>query len=146
MFFGETDEQTGKKVTAAFAADLQPVLCVGETLAQREAGDTMAVVTRQLEAALGARDGKARVTIAYERSGRSAPAATRRPKMPRSSPGHREWLKTARSRRAVRDSLWWKRQPEERRRASGGARAGWCAGRAAVARTPEAGRNLCAPP
>ena len=64
--FGETDEQTGKKVSAALAADLQPVLCVGETLEQREAGDTMAVVTRQLEAALGKRDGKARVTIAYE--------------------------------------------------------------------------------
>jgi len=64
--FGETDEQTGKKVTAAIAADLQPVLCVGETLAQREAGETLSVVTRQLEAALGGRDGKSRVTIAYE--------------------------------------------------------------------------------
>jgi triosephosphate isomerase len=64
--FGETDAETGKKVTAAVAADLQPVLCVGETLAQREAGETLAVVTRQLEAALGGRDGKARVTIAYE--------------------------------------------------------------------------------
>ena len=64
--FGETDEETGKKVTAALAADLQPVLCVGETLEQREAGDTLPVVTRQLEAALGKRDGKARVTVAYE--------------------------------------------------------------------------------
>jgi len=64
--FGETDEATGKKVTAALAADLQPVLCVGETLEQREAGDTLKVVTRQLEAALGKRDGKPRVTIAYE--------------------------------------------------------------------------------
>ena len=64
--FGEADEQTGKKVTAALASDLQPVLCVGEKLEQREAGETLAVVTRQLEAALGGRDGKARVTIAYE--------------------------------------------------------------------------------
>ncbi len=64
--FGETDADTGKKVTAALAADLQPVLCVGETLAQREAGETIAVVTRQLAAALGGRDGKPRVTIAYE--------------------------------------------------------------------------------
>jgi len=63
---GETDEQTRKKVTAALAAALQPVLCVGETLAQREAGDTITVVTRQLQAALGGRDGKARVAIAYE--------------------------------------------------------------------------------
>jgi triosephosphate isomerase len=64
--FGETDEETGTKVTAALAADLQPVLCVGETLAQREADETLAVVTRQLQAALGGRDGKARVTVAYE--------------------------------------------------------------------------------
>jgi triosephosphate isomerase len=64
--FGETDEQTGRKVTAALAADLEPVLCVGETLEQREAGDTMTVVARQLEAALGGRDGETRVTIAYE--------------------------------------------------------------------------------
>lgn len=64
--FGETDEQTGKKVTAALAADLQPVLCVGEKLEQRDAGETITVVTRQLDAALGGRDAKARVTIAYE--------------------------------------------------------------------------------
>jgi triosephosphate isomerase (TIM) len=64
--FGETDEQTGKKVSAALAGDVQPVLCVGETLEQREAGDTLKIVTRQLEAALAGRDGKARVTIAYE--------------------------------------------------------------------------------
>ena len=64
--FGETDGETGKKVTAAFAAGLHPVLCVGETLEQREAGDTLKVVTRQLEAALAGRDGKGRVTIAYE--------------------------------------------------------------------------------
>lgn len=63
--FGETDEQTGKKLAAALAADLHPVLCVGETLAQRAAGQTLAVVTRQLEAALGARIA-APVTIAYE--------------------------------------------------------------------------------
>ena len=64
--FGETDEQTGKKLAAALAADLQPVLCVGETLAQREAGETVAVVTRQLAAAFAGHAGKGRVTIAYE--------------------------------------------------------------------------------
>lgn len=63
--FGETNEQTAKKVAAAVSAGLHPVLCVGETLAQREAGETLAVVTRQLEAALGARIA-APVTIAYE--------------------------------------------------------------------------------
>jgi triosephosphate isomerase len=66
--FGETDEETGKKVAAVLAAGLVPVLCVGETLAQREAGETLGIVTRQLGAALGALDGTTlgRVTIAYE--------------------------------------------------------------------------------
>jgi len=64
--FGETDEQTGKKLAAALAANLQPVLCVGETLAQREAGETTAVVTRQLVAAFAGHSGKGHVTIAYE--------------------------------------------------------------------------------
>ena len=66
--FGETDEQTGRKVAAALLVPLLPVLCVGETLAQREAGETVAVVTRQLEAALGAVTpaSLSTVTIAYE--------------------------------------------------------------------------------
>ena len=66
--FGETDEQTGKKVGAALQAELLPVLCVGETLAQRDAGETVAVVTRQLDAALGtlAEGSLGTVTIAYE--------------------------------------------------------------------------------
>ena len=66
--FGETDEETGKKVAAALAGELLPVLCVGETLAQREADETVAVVTRQLEAALATLTPEilAKVTIAYE--------------------------------------------------------------------------------
>jgi triosephosphate isomerase len=66
--FGETDEQTGKKLAAALTANLLPILCVGETLAQRDAGETLAVVTRQLQAALGAHEGATldKVTIAYE--------------------------------------------------------------------------------
>jgi len=50
--FGETDEETGKKVAAAFRSGLTPLICVGETLEQREAGKTIAVVKRQLKAAL----------------------------------------------------------------------------------------------
>jgi len=64
--FRETDEQTGKKVAAALASDLSPMLCVGETLAQREAGETMAVITRQLQAALTGVSSQSRVTVAYE--------------------------------------------------------------------------------
>lgn len=50
--FGESDEETGKKVVAAIRAGLTPTICVGETLAQREAGETLAVVRRQLRAAV----------------------------------------------------------------------------------------------
>ena len=66
--FGETDADTERKVSAVLAASLLPVLCVGETLAEREAGSTLAVVTRQLAAALGSRQPAVLqpVTIAYE--------------------------------------------------------------------------------
>ena len=66
--FGETDEATGRKVAAALGADLVPILCVGETLAQREADETVAIVTRQLDAALATLTPEtlAKVTIAYE--------------------------------------------------------------------------------
>ncbi len=48
--FGETDAETGKKVAACVKAGLVPMLCVGETLAEREAGKTVEVVLRQLRA------------------------------------------------------------------------------------------------
>ncbi|HET8650701.1 MAG TPA: triose-phosphate isomerase [Gemmatimonadales bacterium] len=50
--FGETDEETRRKVMALLAADLTPFLCVGETLEQREQGATEAIVLRQVRAAL----------------------------------------------------------------------------------------------
>ncbi|HKW40616.1 MAG TPA: triose-phosphate isomerase [Gemmatimonadales bacterium] len=66
--FGETDEDTRRKVSAALAAGLVPLLCVGETLAERDAGHTTAVVVRQLAGALGGLDAVAlsRLVIAYE--------------------------------------------------------------------------------
>lgn len=66
--FGETDEETGKKVVAAFRAGLTPTVCVGETLAQREASETITVVKRQLRAALAGVGAAALVTaiVAYE--------------------------------------------------------------------------------
>jgi triosephosphate isomerase len=48
--FGEIDSQVALKYAAALRAGLTPVLCVGETLAQRESGETETVVGRQLEA------------------------------------------------------------------------------------------------
>jgi triosephosphate isomerase len=66
--FSETDAETGLKARAALAAGLSPMLCVGETLEQRERGQKEAVVRRQLEAGIGDLDAETleRVAIAYE--------------------------------------------------------------------------------
>jgi len=64
--FGETDETCRKKLMAAIAADIEPVLCCGETLAEREAGRTFEVVERQLRAALADPPPPESLTIAYE--------------------------------------------------------------------------------
>src|ERR1700680_867265 len=47
QFFGETDESANKKVKAALAAGLTPILCVGELLAEREAGNMQKVLAQQ---------------------------------------------------------------------------------------------------
>jgi triosephosphate isomerase len=66
--FGETDAFVEKKVHACFRAGLLPILCVGESLDEREAGQAEAVVRRQLAGALGklSADQLPSVTIAYE--------------------------------------------------------------------------------
>jgi len=51
-YFQDTDEVVNKKVRAALAAGLKPILCVGETLEENEAGETGMVVMRQLTSAL----------------------------------------------------------------------------------------------
>ncbi|TFG44329.1 MAG: triose-phosphate isomerase [Gemmatimonadales bacterium] len=66
--FGETDVETGRKVRALLDAGLTAFLCVGEKLEEREAGETEAVVLRQLRAGLAgvAAEGMRRVVVAYE--------------------------------------------------------------------------------
>jgi triosephosphate isomerase len=66
--FGETDEALAGKVPAALAADLEPILCVGEREEERDAGETDAVLRRQIEADLaGTADERlGEVVIAYE--------------------------------------------------------------------------------
>jgi triosephosphate isomerase (TIM) len=66
--FGEADEEVGRKAAAALAAALIPVVCVGETLKEREAGQLNDVLLRQLDAALDAlpADAGSRLIIAYE--------------------------------------------------------------------------------
>ena len=52
QYFGETDETVNRKVKAAYANGLTPIVCVGETLAENEAGQTAQVVTRQIREGL----------------------------------------------------------------------------------------------
>jgi triosephosphate isomerase len=65
---GESDAQVVAKLKAALAGGLTPILCVGETLAEREGGQTEAVVSRQLDAVLEACGVEvlARSVLAYE--------------------------------------------------------------------------------
>jgi len=68
QYFGETDETVAKKVASAQANGLVPIVCVGETLSEREAGQTLVVVERQLRRGLWGRDGAAigALVVAYE--------------------------------------------------------------------------------
>ena len=52
QYFNETDETVNKKIKAAFTNRLKPIVCVGETLEQREANQTVEVITSQIEKAL----------------------------------------------------------------------------------------------
>jgi triosephosphate isomerase len=52
QLFGETDAGVAEKTAAALTEGLSPIVCVGETLAEREAGETLNVVTRQLHAVI----------------------------------------------------------------------------------------------
>lgn len=66
--FGETDSQCAEKVAAAERAGLTPMLCVGETLAQKESGETEMVVIQQLETGIEklARNANSKLLVAYE--------------------------------------------------------------------------------
>jgi triosephosphate isomerase len=66
QYFGETDETVSKKTAAALAGGLTPIVCVGETGAERQAGETQAVLRRQVRGALSSIDFPATAIIAYE--------------------------------------------------------------------------------
>jgi triosephosphate isomerase (TIM) len=80
--FGETDEETARKVGASLRAGLLPMLCVGETLDERDRGEARDVVLRQMDAATASlrEEDAARLLVAYEPvwaigTGRTASAA-----------------------------------------------------------------------
>ena len=68
QYFNETDETVNKKVKAAFENGLKPIVCVGETLEEREAGKTTDIITKQTELALKGltEEQVANTIIAYE--------------------------------------------------------------------------------
>jgi triosephosphate isomerase len=67
-YFGETDETVNRKVIAALKHNLVPIVCVGETLQQYEAGQTAEVVRRQISVGLAGIDSAnvAKIVVAYE--------------------------------------------------------------------------------
>jgi len=68
QYFGETDETVNRKIRAALAAGLVPIMCIGETLEERKNGDTLKKVETQLSEGLTGleREEAERVIIAYE--------------------------------------------------------------------------------
>jgi triosephosphate isomerase len=68
QYFCETDETVNKKVKAVLAASMTPIMCIGETLEEREAGETEAKVLGQLRAGFDGLSGDdvSRVVVAYE--------------------------------------------------------------------------------
>ena len=66
--FGETDETVNRKLAAAIAAQLTPIVCIGETLAQRDGNETLTVLDRQIKQGLDGltADQIAALVIAYE--------------------------------------------------------------------------------
>ena len=66
QYFGDTGEVVNKKVQAALNAGLKPILCVGESLEQNEAGKTEEIVTGQLRQSLAGIDYPGSFVIAYE--------------------------------------------------------------------------------
>ena len=66
--YGEDDDAVNRKARAVLAAGLTPIVCIGETLAEREAGGTAAVLDRQIDGGLAGLDAEAlaSIVIAYE--------------------------------------------------------------------------------
>ena len=68
QYFGETDETVNKKLKAALAHGIKPIVCIGESLEQNEAGETVSFVGGQIEGAFDgvSADDAVKVTLAYE--------------------------------------------------------------------------------
>lgn len=66
QYFGETDETVNRRTLAALAAGLTPIVCIGESLEEREGGKTEEVLEKQIRIGLSGIDNISRIVIAYE--------------------------------------------------------------------------------
>ena len=66
QYFGETDELVNKKISAIISSDLDPIFCIGETLNQRECGETASVLKKQICDGLNNIESLSSIIIAYE--------------------------------------------------------------------------------
>lgn len=66
QLFGENDDMVNRKVKAAFSHGIKPILCVGETVEQRESGRALDVIARQIRAGLDGLDDITGLVVAYE--------------------------------------------------------------------------------
>ena len=66
QFFGETNKLINKKIQTALKHKLKVILCIGETLEERESNKTMDVIKTQIEGCLNGMNGMENITIAYE--------------------------------------------------------------------------------
>ena len=73
--FGETDETVNRKVVATLGAQLTPIVCIGETLEERERGETLAVLDRQIKDGLDGADRRTRSRPSSSPTSRSGPSA-----------------------------------------------------------------------
>jgi triosephosphate isomerase len=95
QYFGETDQTVNKRVRALVGSRLQPIVCIGETLAQREAGNYHAVIAQQLAGGLDGLTHQTllRIILAYEPVWAIGTGRTASPEIAQEVHGAiREWL------------------------------------------------------
>lgn len=98
QYFGETDETVARKTKAALESGLTPIVCVGETLAEREADRTNEILKRQFEGGLGALTPAefSRILLAYEPVWAIGTGRTATPEIAAETHGHLRKLAAAR--------------------------------------------------
>jgi triosephosphate isomerase (TIM) len=95
QYFGETDQTVNRRTRALLKSTLQPIVCIGETLAEREAGDHKKVITQQLAGGLDGLTGQdlLRIILAYEPVWAIGTGRTASPEMAQEVHGIiRDWL------------------------------------------------------